>query len=693
MDLDEFRETFLNTADVRAASDQTFRHSAFVEYSAEQLTEAGEISDVEIAYYRGSGSRNRLSGVDAYAFDDADSSVRLLIADATFSETAGSLTLTDVNAMISRVTTFVEDAISGRSLSEIEPSLAAWDLANSIHRRHDEIARFRTYIVSDRVLNVRKADWAEAAVDKIPVEVHIWDIARFHRLAQSVAGRDELVIDFAERLGNGLPCLRATDGGGEYDAYVLAVPGAVLADIYDQYGSRLLEGNIRAFLTTRPAVNKGIRNTAMNEPWMFFAYNNGIAATATEIDLDADGCGQRIVRVRDLQIVNGGQTTASLATARRAEKADLSRVYVPMKLSVVTPERSADMVPNIARFANSQNKVSEADFFSNHEFHRRLEEFSRRIWAPAKAGSQHETHWYYERARGQYLNDQAPLTPAKRRQFVEANPRDQVITKTDLGKSEMAWRGQPHVVSLGAQKNFLRFAEVISAEWTRDDTEFHEGFFKDAVARVLIFRSLEKLVSAQPWYQGGYRAQVVAYSLAKLAYLIDHETRGMTLDLDTIWRRQALSKELSGQLTLIAKAMHDVLTSPPPNVQNVTEWAKRAQCWEKAQAERVELLGELRPLLVSKNELRATVAAEKKQQKQDSGINAQIRVLDLGQPYWGRLRQWAGGRGLLVADEDTLLRLASGAGNGFPDERQSARLLGLKDRMEAEGFPRPELVS
>jgi len=693
MDLDEFRETFLNTADVRAASDQTFRHSAFVEYSAEQLTEAGEISDVEIAYYRGSGSRNRLSGVDAYAFDDADSSVRLLIADATFSQTPGSLTLTDVNAMISRVTTFVEDAISGRSLSEIEPSLAAWDLANSIHRRHDEIARFRTYIVSDRVLNVRKADWSEAAVNKIPVEVHIWDIARFHRLAESVAGRDELVIDFAERLGNGLPCLRATDGGGEYDAYVLAVPGTVLADIYDQYGSRLLEGNLRAFLTTRPAVNKGIRNTAMNEPWMFFAYNNGIAATATEIDLDADGCGQRIVRVKDLQIVNGGQTTASLAMARRAEKADLSRVFVPMKLSVVTPERSADMVPNIARFANSQNKVSEADFFSNHEFHRRLEGFARRIWAPAKAGSQHETHWYYERARGQYMNDQAPLTPAKRRQFLEANPRDQVITKTDLAKSEMAWRGQPHVVSLGAQKNFLKFAELISSEWARDDTEFHEGFFKDAVVRVLIFRHLEKLVSAQPWYQGGYRANVVAYSLAKLASVINHDARGFTLDLDALWRRQTLPKELVGQLTVIAKAMHEVITSPPPNVQNVTEWAKRAQCWEKAQAERVELLGELSSLLVSKNELRATLYAEKKQQKQDSGIGAQIRVLELGQPYWGRLRQWAGGRGLLVSDEDTLLRLASGAVSGFPDERQSARLLGLKDRMEAEGFPRPELVS
>lgn len=689
MDLADFRESFLKTADVKAASELTFRHSAFVEYAGEQLSEAGEISDLEISFYRGAGSKNRASGVDAYAFDAADSSLRLVIADPTYAEVASTLTLGDAKPLLSRVSTFVEDAVSGRSLAQIEPSLPAWSLANDIHRQKDEIARIRIYLVTDRVLSIRKPDWPEGAIGAIPVEAHIWDISRFHRMAQSIAGRDELVIDFAARVPGGLPCLPATEGNREYDAYLLAVPGSLLADIYDEYGSRLLEGNVRSFLSTRPAVNKGIRNTAINAPAMFFAYNNGIAATASEVEIETTPSGPRLIWAKDLQIVNGGQTTASLATARRTEKKPLTGVFVPMKLSVVSPERSIEMVPNIAKYANSQNKVSEADFFSNHEFHRRIEGFSRRLWAPAKAGSQHETHWFYERARGQYVNDQAALTPAKRRQFLEMNPRDQVITKTDLAKSEMAWRGMPHVVSLGAQKNFLKFADSIATAWLTDDLQFNEGYFKDAVVRALLFRATEKLVSAQPWYQGGYRANVVAYSLAKLSHSIDHSGAGLVLDFDPIWRRQTLPDVVSRQLVGLAEAMHDVIVAPPGHIQNVTEWAKRAQCWDIAKDVELDLVSGFKGLLISRAAVRATVADGKKQQKQDSGIDAQVSVLKFGFDYWANLLQWASGRGLLVGDEDTLLRVASGATGGFPTEWQAGRLLALKDRMEGEGFPPP----
>ena len=689
MDLHEFRESFLNTADVRAASEGDFRHIAFVEYACEQLSDAGEISDFGIAFFRGSGSKSRAMGVDAYAFDDADSSLRLVIADPTYAEVATSFTSADITPLISRVVTFVEDAVSGRSLAAIEPSLPAWDLANDVNKRARDLARIRIYLVSDGVLKVRSMDWAEGAIGDLPVEVHVWDIARFHRLAESSSGRDELVIDFAARENGGLPCLPVAAGDSEYQAYLLAVPGPLLADIYDEFGSRLLEGNVRSFLSTRPAVNKGIRNTATNQPHMFFAYNNGIAATATEVETMASPDGLLLVRAKDLQIVNGGQTTASLATARRTEKRDLARVFVPMKLSVVTDEKSSEMVPNIAKYANSQNKVSEADFFSNHEFHRRIEGFSRRIWAPAGVGSQHETKWFYERARGSYLNAQAALTPAKKRLFLLENPRSQLVTKTDLAKSEMAWAGEPHVVSLGAQKNFLKFAELISVAWEKDNAQFHEGYYRDAMVRVLMFRAIERLVSGQPWYQGGYRANVVAYTMAKLSQVISTEAAGSTLDLDGIWKKQRLPELVERQLAIVAMAMHEVIVAPPSHVQNVTEWAKRVTCWDRAKDVDIELLPAFKALLVSKTKLRESAAEEKKQQKMDSGIEAQGKVLELGFEYWARMRSWGNERHLLIADEDTLLRLASGQGSGFPDERQCVRLLQLKERMEGEGFPAP----
>jgi AIPR protein/Abortive infection phage resistance protein N-terminal domain len=686
MDLAEFREGFLSTVAARAASDQTFRHTSFVEYASEQLTEAGELSDVEIAYFRGVGTRNRSSAMDAFAFDNADSSLRVVVADPTFAEVASTFTLSDVKSLMSRASTFVEDAVSGRGLAAIEPSLAAWGLANDINRRQGDIARVRVYLVTDQVLSAHMPDWPEAAIAGIPVEAHLWDISRFQRMAESASGRDELIIDFESRIDGGLRCLAISSGDGDYDAYLLAVPGALLADIYDEYGSRLLEGNVRSFLSMRPAVNKGIKNTALNLPHMFFAYNNGIAATASEIRIaDREG-GARLLMAKDLQIVNGGQTTASLATARRTEKASLAGVFVQMKLSVVDAERSAEMIPNIAKYANSQNRVSEADFFSNHEFHRRLEEISRRIWAPAKPGSQHETHWFYERARGQYLNETAALTPAIKRRFLDANPRDQMITKTDLAKAEMAWRGQPQTASLGAQKNFLKFAELISTEWATDDGQFNEGYFRAAVARTVLFRATEKMVSKQPWYQGGYRANVVYYSLARLVLLASEAARGKAVDLEAIWRAQAPPDPVDRQMQLVTKAMHDVITTPPAHVQNVTEWAKRDLCWERARDVHIDLLPAFYSSLVDQSVVRAANVAEKRQQKVDSGIGAQVLVASLGADYWRRLQDWAQGRGLLLADEGTLLRLATGA-RGFPDDRQSSRLIALKQRMEGEGFP------
>jgi hypothetical protein len=243
-------------------------------------------------------------------------------------------------------------------------------------------------------------------------------------------------------------------------------------------------------------------------------------------------------------------------------------------------------------------------------------------------------------------------------------------------------------VSLGAQKNFLKFAEQISAAWDKDNVQFHEGYFKDAMVRILMFRMIEHLVSDQPWYQGGYRANVVAYTLAKLPQVIAKDAPGYTLDFESFWKKQALPEVAGRQLTIIAKAMHDVIVSPPGHIQNVTEWAKRVTCWEDAKAIDIELLPSFKTLLVLTAKLRESEAEEKKQQKMDSGIEAQQKVLALGFEYWARMRSWARERGLL-GDDDWLLRAASGQGGSFPDERQSVRLMQLKVRLEGEGFPPP----
>lgn len=693
MELEEFRRDFLNEAMAWAASDLNFRHSSFVDVAVHHLEEAGEVADFETCYYRGVGTRRRTLAVDGYAFDEADASLRVFVAEPSFSEEAPTLTQTEARTMFGKARAFLEDALDGRIQTNVDPSAPAFGMATEVIQRMPELSRVRIYLLTDGILSSRAGDWPEAEIAGVPVESHIWDISRFHRIHTSRSGRDDLVVDLNAVVPGGLPCLEAGTESDEYLAYLCVVPGRILAQIYERYGSRLLEGNVRSFLTTKGRINKGIRNTILYEADKFFAYNNGIAATASAVSLDQTDHGLRLMSATDLQIVNGGQTTASLAAAMRNDRQMLERVFVPMKLSVVSPERSSEMIPLISRYANSQNKVSDADFFSNHAYHRRLEEISRRIWAPAKPGAQHETRWFYERARGQYMNATAALSPGERRRFVEMNPREQVVTKTDLAKSENSWRQLPHIVSRGAQKNFLEFASFITDRWDSSADVFHEDYFRSIAMRVMIFRSTERLVSAQAWYSGGYRANVVAYTLAKLALLIAEAAPGRELDIRAIWRRQEVSGPLSAQLAVIAHAMHQVITDPPPGTQNVTEWSKREACWERARTSPVDLNPELDSELCAVEATRASDRAARAQQRQDSGIDAQASVIQLGTDYWLRARAWAQGRQILPPEEDFLLRLAMGLGPGLPSDRQSARLLRMKARMEAEGMAPPDQLA
>ena len=687
MTADDYRKDFLESVRAFAAVDKNFERAAFVEAAVQHLAEADEIADFEQCHYRGTGAKKRALWVDGFALDDADDSVRLLVADWHGEEKVATLTQTEASALLNRVKAFVEEATSHSLHERLEESTPEYSLAFELHRRSDSVSRYRIYLVTDAVLSSRVKDWPEGRIDQAPVEFHIWDINRFHRLYESRTGRDELAIDFTEHLDSGIPALAASTASDQYKAYLCIIPGRALAELYDEYGSRLLEGNVRSFLTVKGKVNKGIRATILGQPEMFFAYNNGIAATASDVEVRNGNGGMRLVAAKDLQIVNGGQTTASLALALRRDKAELARVFVQMKLSVVPSEKSGEVIPLIARYANSQNKVSDADFFSNHDFHRRMEEVSRRIYARPSGGAQHETHWFYERARGQYLNAQSTLTPAGKAKFILQNPRNQLITKTDLAKIENSWRRQPHVVSLGAQKNFLSFAEWIGGRWENSNAEFNETYFKNVVVHTIIFRASENLISEQAWYQGGYRANIVTYTVAKLSSMLRAE--GKELPYAGIWNRQAVSKPFEVQIVATAKRVFDVLVNPPQGFQNVTEWCKKEQCWRAVDELTIPMSTGVLSELVDPGANRTDRIDGQRQQEVDNRINAQIQVVNLGKAYWISLGRYGREKRLLSQEQTKLVVLAERMPAVVPTEHQSSKLLEIKAMIEAEGF-RPQ---
>lgn len=688
---EEFRADFLAAVASRAEVQGCGSRESFTQEVLERLSAAGEVPDAEACIEALTGHRGRKLEIDAWTMDDADNSLHLFVAiwDGAV-KFPPSITLTEARDQgFNRVLGIFEQSREGWLTDNIEESRPLWALARRI-KSAALPAALRVHVLTDRPISERLREIAsDKTREGVPVTFQIWDVTRLKRIHDALGVRDDLIVDFSHLQDGGLRVLPASIGSGDYEAYLSVIPGEVLADIYVRHGSRLLEGNVRTFLGRSGKVNKGIAATVAKEPGKFFAYNNGIAATASQVATIRQIDGSIVIAsATDLQIVNGAQTTASLASAVREKILAPGTVFVPMKLSVVPPAVASDLIPQISRFSNSQNGVRPSDFFANHPFHRRMEEVSRRILAPAVGGSQVQTHWYYERARGQHLNDQAGLTPAKRNQFLLINPRRQVITKTDLAKVECCFNREPDVACKGAEKAFVAFAERIAKEWEDDSQRavYGDDWFKCAVARVMLFRTAEAVVSKAAWYEGGYRAQIVAYTCARLSKLaLDQEESG-GLDYLRVWAQQSVGDLIERQITKISETMADVLQNPPLSGQNISEWAKQQACRKAALETAVPKVEGFDEWIISSDERRASKRDQRATGQIDRGLDAVKQVLARDSNYWESLRGFCRTKRLLLPEDEKALVPACRIPHMVPSDRQAGRLLQLVERATAAGW-------
>jgi len=549
----------------------SFEENEFTRYMLDVLSDAGEVDDYSICHHK----KNRLK-LNAYNFNPDEDLLDLFVSIYTKSVPPATVGKADIETAFRKLQSFFEASMKGYH-KKLEETAAGYDAARTIFDARKKIMRVRLFVLTDGRSTVGVKENVE--IDEISFSFHVWDVVRVYRCKISGSQRESIEIDFRSQYGQAIPCLPTVDCGEDFDACVAVIPGVVLAKIYGDYGSRLLERNVRSFLQLRGKINKGIKDTILKNPERFLAYNNGISATADHVEFDTRSGNWGIISVKNLQIVNGGQTTASLYYAYKRYKADLSKVYVQAKLSIVKPELVDEIVPKISRYANSQNKISEADFFANDAFHTKVESFSRTVWAPASGGTQRQTQWYYERARGQYVDEKAR---SKRSAFEGTYPVKQMFTKTDLAKFVNIWEVLPHIVSRGAQKNFREFTIRLA---NQSDLQVDEQFFKDLIAKAVLFRSAESIVKAQNF--AGYRAQIVNYTLA---YIIDKAAN--SIDLAWIWKHQELPKYLSDAIAMVSQEVHGSIIRPPDG-QNVTEWCKKEGCWKTIRDLKVRLPKEL----------------------------------------------------------------------------------------------------
>ncbi len=696
MNLEEFRSDWVGDLRVAAEANQSDPHSEFVIDAVDQLQEAEEVENVVLGYFEGIGPKGTKLIIDGYAFDSVDKSCVVLLSDFSNSNQLETLTSSDIDRLYNNMRYLVEAALNGYIVSnKFEESSTGYTFAIEAKRLFDngEISKFRFYILTDKKLSERVKNIQKSSIGGKKVDLNAWDINRFFQLYTSTQGKEEIEIDSSTVNGGGIPFVKATDGE-DYSAYLAVVPGQFLADIYLQYGSRLLEGNVRSFLSIRGKVNKAIRGTILQEPDMFFAYNNGIAATASAIETTTENGKDLITKISDMQIINGGQTTASIANAVIQDKANLDGIYIPVKISVVDHDKAKEMIPIISRSANSQNKVDEADFFSNHPYHVRIEEYSRRVLAPPVDGNQYQTAWFYERARGQYVQEQMKLTRSERKRYQLKNPKTQLLRKVDVAKFINSYEQKPHIVSRGAQFNMRNFADSIAKQWNPTDqsTVFNEYYFKKLIALAILFKTTEKIVSAQEWYQEikAYRANIVTYSVAVIMHQIEKKHAGKTIDFLRIWNTQSISSELEAQLIKTTREVFDFITRDDRTTLNVTEWCKKEDCWKRAENYDFSLLDKFTDTLISTGDEQTEKEIAQKEQKVSNQINAEIELINLGADYWKKVLDFGRNDRLLSEMEDGLLSVAANfdTTGRVPSDKQAKLIMQIRSRLFDEGLSR-----
>ena len=527
------------TADIQpnAGNPADFREHSFTRILTDELEASGVLESPVICHCE-QGRAASAFKVSGYGVPDEDSRLDLFVTlyNAGTHTEVPTLNAAEVETSFNKLERFLGRALDGLH-KELDPALPERHMAERIHQLGGKFDRVNFFLLTNSRLALRRDKQRKPQVHGVPAAYEVWDIERFRRLRESGASYEALNVDLRSQPEGGLPCVRLDAKEEGYRTCVAIFPGPLLRDLYDEHGARLLELNVRSYLQAKGKINKGILETLRNDPADFMAYNNGITVVAEQIVFGQLQDGRSgIVELRGMQIVNGGQTTASIHRAAKDFEADLSKVYVQGKIVTVDPDRFNEVVPFISRYANSQNKVTDTDLQANHRFHVGLERVGRSEWTPDQASK-----WFYERARGSYQTARSrETTEGARHRFDREYPTHHRFTKEDLARFVNCWRGLPHVVNRGGQKNFAEFMTFIGKELgeLQENWQPAPEDYRRYIAKAIHYRDIQRIVKEDQSITA-YRINVTTYVASLLA-----EKTARRIDLDAIWKRQALSPAL-----------------------------------------------------------------------------------------------------------------------------------------------------
>ena len=570
MDIKEFAQELIDNVNMSVEMTGSDYDQELATSILEYMEDNGEVNAPDICSFQKTRSR-----ITAYDYNDEAESLDLFYlvkADSILGKVNNSKVQQGFNFLMS----FYREAMNGQLFKnqDIEPSDEIVEVANLVQSTKGQINQLRIYVITDGLTDPSAVPASvESDENDYVIEYNVWDMQRVYQQHNIRAGKEKVEIDFPTTYNTELQCLKMSEQNLFVDAYLAIIPGITLAKIYKQYQQVLLEKNVRTFLQFKGKVNKEIRKTLREKPDMFFSYNNGISTTASDIETkEIDGM-LYITRLFDWQIVNGGQTTASIAASLTDKEVDLSKVFVPMKISVIRDaEHDDELIKNISISANSQTAIKNSDFSANDPYLVDLERFSRTEWVP-NGNNKPVCKWYFERTRGQYLDQLAQLSGFNEKSFKIEYPKKQKITKTDIAKYEAAWKQKPADVCRGAEQNYKLFV----AEIKKEKPTISAAYFKKVIAKGILFNAIDGLVKSRNL--GGYKANMNAYLMSSISFL-----SGGNLDLTYIWEHQSVQPEVLEKVeSLIPMVWEHITVSASGGNQssNVGEWTKKPDCWNK----------------------------------------------------------------------------------------------------------------
>ena len=690
MDLDSLNEEYEQLAQeikVGSIAEHDFEITQFFRLYAEIAAENGDTPDLEYSpiLYEGTPKYR----VDGYALDilggeDSESvDLYLVVCDYYQDAEMPSVNARHVDQSVDYAERFFRKVHDDDHFNALEEEDPEYQLNLLIRQFYSRIQRVRVVVFTNGHLKTRKNVFEPRQVGDCILHINMIDIERFSTISST--GVEPIEVDFVGDFGGSIDCLAPVTGGDEYVSYLFAIPGAVLAEVFAAYGNRLLEQNVRTYLQARTNVNKGILKTIANEPEMFLAYNNGVTATASEIVVEDQVSGRSSISlIKNFQIVNGGQTTASLLYARDSLKQDLSDVYVQVKLSVIDEQLIEQVVPKISEYANTQNKVSIADLASNSPAQLQIQRLSEQVTPPQKAGHLHIVKWFYERARGQYKSLFAYKKKVEKDRKKLEFPKDHLIVKTEVAKYEYSFDGLPHIVSQGAINCFKVYADDLAKMAAGDGLALNEVWYRRMIAKAIIFTELDSAVIKSEWYkmERGYKAQIVTYTVAACADGFRQVSKQVNLDM--IWDQQSVPQQLLSWMLSEAIKVADILKDPPPKIRNITEYAKKSWCWEGAVSGKVGLPNKeiIEKFSVAIIDFNSEITLGKKEQKRTKELDLDVRLANLV-PKSRELRLAIESKGIASPKNTAALRKLE-VGNINLNKGEKNALIAALKRLEVE---------